>query len=111
MKKSDVPKEVAEVSKTLVEAGFEAYLVGGCVRDMLLGREPKDWDIATNAKPEEVQKLFEDTVYEKLLDLLRFCIRCDVPILRLDRKSTRLNSSHQIISYAVFCLKKKKRNT
>ncbi len=64
MKKSDVPKEVAEVSKTLVEAGFEAYLVGGCVRDMLLGREPKDWDIATNAKPEEVQKLFEDTVYE-----------------------------------------------
>jgi tRNA nucleotidyltransferase (CCA-adding enzyme) len=62
--KTEVPKEVAEVSATLAKAGFEAYLVGGCVRDMLLGRPPKDWDIATNAKPEEVQKLFDDTVYE-----------------------------------------------
>jgi tRNA nucleotidyltransferase (CCA-adding enzyme) len=64
MKRSDIPKEVAEASRTLVEGGFEAHLVGGCVRDILLGREPKDWDIATNAKPEEIQKLFEDTVYE-----------------------------------------------
>lgn len=47
-----------------MEAGFEAYLVGGCVRDMLLGREPKDWDVTTNAAPEEVQKLFADSVYE-----------------------------------------------
>jgi tRNA nucleotidyltransferase (CCA-adding enzyme) len=59
-----VPKEVIEVSKTLAEAGFEAYLVGGCVRDMLLGREPKDWDITTDAKPEEIQKIFPDSVYE-----------------------------------------------
>lgn len=42
----------------LSKAGFQAYLVGGCVRDILLDREPKDWDIATDAKPEEVQKLF-----------------------------------------------------
>ena len=62
--KSTVPKEVAEVSATLAQAGFEAYLVGGCVRDMILGRTPKDWDIATNAKPEQIQKLFADTVYE-----------------------------------------------
>lgn len=59
-----IPKEVGEVPKTLEKAGFEAYLVGGCVRDLLLGREPKDWDIATNAKPEEIQKLFPDSVYE-----------------------------------------------
>jgi poly(A) polymerase/tRNA nucleotidyltransferase (CCA-adding enzyme) len=64
MKKILVPKEVAEVCKTLTEGSFEAYLVGGCVRDMLLGREPKDWDVATNAKPAQVQKLFKDTVYE-----------------------------------------------
>jgi tRNA nucleotidyltransferase (CCA-adding enzyme) len=64
MSRLSVPKEVAEVSATLVAAGFEAYLVGGCVRDILLGREPKDWDIATNAKPEQVQKLFPETVYE-----------------------------------------------
>lgn len=59
-----VPEEVIAVSKTLAEAGFEAYLVGGCVRDMLLGREPKDWDVTTDARPEEVQKLFPESVYE-----------------------------------------------
>jgi poly(A) polymerase/tRNA nucleotidyltransferase (CCA-adding enzyme) len=64
MKKTAVPEEVIAVSKTLAEAGFEAYLVGGCVRDMLLDREPKDWDVATDAKPAEVQKLFPESVYE-----------------------------------------------
>jgi poly(A) polymerase/tRNA nucleotidyltransferase (CCA-adding enzyme) len=62
--KYNVPKEVLSVAMTLEKAGFEAYLVGGCVRDLILGREPKDWDIATNAKPEEIQKLFPDSVYE-----------------------------------------------
>lgn len=62
--KDGVPEEIVAVSKTLAEAGFEAYLVGGCVRDMLLGREPKDWDVATNAKPDEVQNIFPDSVYE-----------------------------------------------
>lgn len=62
--KPSVPEEVVAVSKTLAEAGFEAYLVGGCVRDMVLVREPKDWDVATDAKPEEIQKLFPGSVYE-----------------------------------------------
>lgn len=62
--KTSIPKEVSEICATLAKAGFEAYLVGGCVRDMLLGRNPKDWDVATNAKPKEIQKLFDDTVYE-----------------------------------------------
>ncbi len=46
--------------KILTTAGFEAYLVGGSVRDLLLGREPKDFDVATSAKPEEVRKLFRN---------------------------------------------------
>ena len=62
--KMDVPEEVTVVGKTLQKAGFEAYLVGGCVRDLVLKREPKDWDVATNARPEEIQKLFKDSVYE-----------------------------------------------
>lgn len=62
--KLDVPVEIRTLSETLRKAGFEAYLVGGCVRDLLLKREPKDWDITTNAKPEEIQKLFEETFYE-----------------------------------------------
>ncbi len=64
MAKLLAPKEVSEIALTLAKAGFEAYLVGGCVRDMLLGREPKDWDVATNARPEEIQKLFPESVYE-----------------------------------------------
>jgi len=59
-----IPKEVAETAKTIEDAGFEAYLVGGCVRDLVLGRAPKDWDITTNAKPEEIIKLFPETFYE-----------------------------------------------
>lgn len=59
-----IPVEVAKVAKTLEKEGFEAYLVGGCVRDLLLGRKPSDWDITTNAKPEEIQKIFKDSFYE-----------------------------------------------
>jgi poly(A) polymerase/tRNA nucleotidyltransferase (CCA-adding enzyme) len=59
-----VPTDVLQVHAALKKAGFQAYLVGGCVRDLLLKREPKDWDITTDAKPEEIQKLFEETFYE-----------------------------------------------
>lgn len=59
-----VPPEVITVHKKLRDAGFEAYLVGGCVRDMLLDREPKDWDITTSARPEQIQPLFDETFYE-----------------------------------------------
>ncbi len=62
--KEKIPKEVSQVTQTLNKAGFEAYLVGGCVRDLLIGREPKDWDVTTNANPEEIQALFVKTFYE-----------------------------------------------
>jgi len=61
---SKIPKEVSHVTDTLEKAGFEAYLVGGCVRDLLMDREPKDWDITTNAKPDQIIGLFEKTIYE-----------------------------------------------
>jgi len=56
--KLKIPEEVQAIATLLGEKGFEAYLVGGCVRDLLLEREPKDWDIATNATPDKVQELF-----------------------------------------------------
>jgi poly(A) polymerase/tRNA nucleotidyltransferase (CCA-adding enzyme) len=59
-----IPKEISDILKALEGARFEAFLVGGCVRDSLRGAEPKDWDIATNAKPEQIQKIFSDSVYE-----------------------------------------------
>ena len=59
-----IPKEVVNAVETLEKGGFQAYLVGGCVRDIFLGRKPKDWDITTNAKPEDIQAVFPKTVYE-----------------------------------------------
>ena len=59
-----IPKEVKNTIEKLQKAGFEAYIVGGCVRDFLLGKDPKDWDVTTNAKPEEIQKVFPDSFYE-----------------------------------------------
>ncbi|WP_235045526.1 hypothetical protein [Methylophaga lonarensis] len=56
--RKQIRQSALKVLYTLNEAGYEAYLVGGCVRDLLLGHEPKDFDIATNALPEEVHKLF-----------------------------------------------------
>lgn len=52
------------IADTLREGGFQAYLVGGCLRDLLIKRKPTDWDVATDATPDEIQKIFEDSVYE-----------------------------------------------
>lgn len=60
----DVPREIAAVGEKLRGAGYEAYLVGGCVRDLLIGRTPKDWDFTTNAIPEQIQAVFPDSFYE-----------------------------------------------
>ncbi|MDA1337493.1 MAG: HD domain-containing protein [bacterium] len=62
--KATLPKEVNEVISKLTKAGFEAYVVGGCVRDLFLKKEPDDWDVATSATPEEIQKLFFNNFYE-----------------------------------------------
>ncbi len=55
-------KAAVEILRRLVGAGFEAYLVGGCVRDLVMGREPKDFDIATNARPDQVVGLFPESL-------------------------------------------------
>ena len=57
-----IPEKARRIIAALSDAGYEAYIVGGCVRDAILGREPSDWDITTNAKPEEVKALFQRTV-------------------------------------------------
>ena len=58
----DLPEKVEYIIETLQSAGYEAYAVGGCVRDCMLGREPKDWDVTTSADPYEVKALFRRTV-------------------------------------------------
>lgn len=58
----NLPKDVANIIHILEKAGYEAYAVGGCVRDSVLGREPNDWDITTSALPEQVKELFSHTI-------------------------------------------------
>ncbi|HHW7520921.1 TPA: polynucleotide adenylyltransferase PcnB [Mannheimia haemolytica] len=54
----DFPRNALSIVEKLQLAGFEAYIVGGCIRDLLLEKKPKDFDIATNARPEEIQRIF-----------------------------------------------------
>ena len=58
--KFEIPDGARRILQTLNGAGHEAYLVGGCVRDLLRGVEPHDWDICTSALPEETERCFAD---------------------------------------------------
>ena len=60
--KLELPEKAEYIIQTIQEAGFEAYAVGGCVRDSLLGRKPMDWDITTSATPMQVKALFRRTI-------------------------------------------------
>ena len=57
-----LPVKVDNIIKTLEAAGYEAFAVGGCIRDSVLGRTPQDWDITTSAKPQDVKRLFSHTI-------------------------------------------------
>lgn len=63
---SALPIEVRQAVETLQSRGYSAYLVGGCVRDLILGQKPDDWDIATSAQPEEIAAAFPKTFYENI---------------------------------------------
>ena len=60
--KIESPTGAAYILQQLNKHGYEAYIVGGCVRDSLLGKQPNDWDITTSAKPEEVKAIFHRTI-------------------------------------------------
>ena len=60
--KISLPEKVSCIIDTFMRAGYEAYAVGGCVRDSILGRKPEDWDITTSATPVEIKGLFSRTI-------------------------------------------------
>ena len=60
--KIELPEKVNIIINRLISNGYDAYAVGGCVRDSALGRIPDDWDITTSAKPKEVKELFDRTI-------------------------------------------------
>ncbi len=76
-----IPNEIKNILKELESAGFSGYIVGGCVRDFLLEKNPKDWDITTNATPEQIQKIFPNSFYEN--DFGTVSIKTDSPSLDL----------------------------
>ena len=63
-----LPEDVKKIIDTLNQHGYEAYAVGGCVRDSVLGRVPQDWDITTSAMPQETKDLFDKT-FMKIVDI------------------------------------------
>lgn len=87
-----IPKEVSYVTETLEKAGYEAFLVGGCVRDLILDRKPKDWDITTNANPDQIINLFEKTVYENNFGTVGVCVPYET------KKDLNINVSRENIN-------------
>src|SRR5262245_42908990 len=83
-----IAKEVLQIAEILKQAGHEAYLVGGCLRDVLLGNTPKDWDLATSAKPEEILKLFPDSVYENRFGTVGIKTDSADPLLKIIEVTT-----------------------
>ena len=88
-----IPKEISHVTDTLEKAGFQVYLVGGCVRDLLMDKEPKDWDLTTNAKPEQIISLFQKTIYENTFGTVGVC----VPYETSGEEVTRETSEYKIL--------------
>ncbi len=70
-----IPKYIQKIIKDIKASGYEAYIVGGCVRDILMAKEPKDWDITTNALPEQILKIFKDARYENIFGTVLLPIR------------------------------------
>lgn len=83
-----LPKEIAHMIKTIEDAGFEAYAVGGCVRDSILGRPPKDWDLTSNASRDILEALFPDAgIVNKKLGVMRITegeVTADIAAFRID---------------------------
>ncbi|MDP3697453.1 MAG: CCA tRNA nucleotidyltransferase [Candidatus Taylorbacteria bacterium] len=84
----NIPQEVKSILEKLEENGFEGFIVGGCVRDLLMNQKPKDWDITTNATPEEIQKTFPDSFYENEFGTVGIKTRSEDPNLALVEATT-----------------------
>ena len=94
-----LPEKVSKIINCLTEAGYEAYAVGGCVRDTLLGRTPGDWDITTSAKPAEVKALFGRTIDTGILHgtvtvMLRTKRDMRITTYRMERRGNPKDARH-----------------
>jgi poly(A) polymerase/tRNA nucleotidyltransferase (CCA-adding enzyme) len=77
-----LPQVIQVILSKLEKQGFEAYVVGGCVRDLLLGQQPKDWDITTKARPEQIQKIFPNSFCENKFGTVTVKTKSQDPTLK-----------------------------
>ena len=107
---SKIPEEVSRVTNILESSGYEAYLVGGCVRDLIMEREPNDWDVTTNARPEEIIKLFEKTIYENNFGTVGVCVpkiikkedvSCVTKNINVSQETKEINVTHETPVYEI----------
>lgn len=95
-----IEADVLEIYRVLQNTGFEAYFVGGCVRDILLDRKVKDWDLTTNATPEQIQSVFPDSFYDNAFGTVGVPIKKDeetvkvVEITTYRTETTYSNNRH-----------------
>ncbi len=92
----NIPAYISKIIDDLQASGYEAYIVGGCVRDVLLGKEPKDWDITTNALPEQMLKIFPEAKYENTFGTVLFPIRARA---KTDEAKGKLEDVVEITTY------------
>lgn len=90
-----IPTPVYSVIQALEKSGFSAYIVGGSLRDILLGRTPKDWDVTTDARPENIQEIFPDSVYENTFGTVGVKVPRFLP-------TTPTDHEHDIIEVTTF---------
>lgn len=76
----NISKKAACIIESLNNNGFEAYLVGGCVRDSIMGKGPKDWDITTSANPDEIINIFTN-LFERFSYRLLCCMYLNIMML------------------------------
>lgn len=91
----NIPEPVVKIYKTLKDKKFEAYLVGGCVRNLILKRQIKDWDMTTNAAPEEITAIFPDSFYDNKFGTV------GIPI-EIEGEKAGLPAGRQVVEITTF---------
>lgn len=95
----NIPDYVKDIVEKLRAAGYEAYIVGGCVRDILMEKIPKDWDITTNALPEEILRVFPAAKYENVFGTVLLPVRMELEDGSASRRNGQLEDVVEITTY------------
>lgn len=96
-----IPSKIIEIVKKLEAGGFEAFLVGGCVRDLLLGFKPKDWDVTTNAQPEDIQAIFPESIYKNDFGTVGVKTENEIEKNEIEIKNSRIENQGEKLKHEI----------